>query len=750
MKPFFPLLICALGLHFFSLPQSGVIPTPEFYQKSDGQPYQFTVITADITSLPTETIEVLHFWNQTFKHLSERTPVSAPIALKVRFHHSENNHQENDHYEMSFDGKFVDVSYTSDASLLYAYSTLLQLIEDNGEESVLHPFTLKDRAKFPWRGLHLDVCRHFFTVDEVKRYIDIMAFYKYNTFHWHLTDDQGWRIEIKKYPLLTEIGGFRDSTLNDHYSTVPRTWNTQRYGGFYTQEQVKEVVKYAAARGVTIVPEIEMPGHSRAALAAYPEHSCTGLRQPVTGLWGVFDDIFCSGEETITFLQDILSEVLELFPSQYIHIGGDEAPKTRWKQCEKCQSNIRKYNLRDEHELQSWFIQQIDRFLTEKGRKLIGWDEILEGGLSPNAAVMSWRGEEGGIEAASQQHEVVMTPGSHCYFDHYQGEPSNEPIAFGGYTPLEKVYEFNPVPAAISEENRKYILGAQANLWTEYIPDFKQVEYMVYPRALAMIQNLWSTEKPSYHSFLSILKDKQLALLSARNINYSISFAKPTFSLEKNTTGITLTASPEKARFTHITHPERTIFHSEDSLQVNQLHFSRKKNGADRLHIEASDADFNSISSVDLIRHKGLGLDVDFITPPHKRYSTNKELTLVDGISGHRPWNGKQWLGFNEGMVEFIVTLDKQITYRSVTVSMLDASGSWIHLPLHIELYTSSNGKKWKKIAEQRVSGEQTKIRLKGKAKQLKFRITPLESIPDGFPGAGYKPFTFLDELIFE
>ncbi|EPB65754.1 glycosyl hydrolase family 20, catalytic domain protein [Ancylostoma ceylanicum] len=242
-----------------------------------------------------------------------------------------------------------------------------------------------------------------------------MAFYKYNTFHWHLTDDQGWRIEIKKYPLLTEIGGFRDSTLNDHYTTAPRTWNTEHYGGFYTQEQIREVVSYASARGVTVVPELEMPGHSRAALAAYPEFSCTGIQQP-----------------------DILTEVLELFPSEYIHIGGDEAPKTRWKECDKCQNILKKNNLKDEHELQSWFIRQIDTFLTGKGRKLIGWDEILEGGLSPNAAVMSWRGEEGGIEAARQQHEVVMTPVSHCYFDHYQGESSNEPLAFGGSTSLEK------------------------------------------------------------------------------------------------------------------------------------------------------------------------------------------------------------------------------------------------------------------------------------------------------------------------
>ena len=747
MKPIFFLIFCSIGMHHFLLAQSMVIPTPESYQKSEGSPYHFSVLAADVTHLPKETVDVLLSWNNTFRHLTEKQTESIPTALKIRFTRLDPAPEKKDYYDLNFDGKTVHIRYTSQASILYAYSTLLQLIEEQDELLVLHPFNLSDYARFKWRGLHLDVCRHFFTIDEVKRYIDIMAFYKYNTFHWHLTDDQGWRIEIKKYPLLTEIGGFRDSTLNDHYTTAPRTWNTEHYGGFYTQEQIREVVSYASARGVTVVPEIEMPGHSRAALAAYPEFSCTGIQQPVTGLWGVFDDIFCSKEETISFLQDVLTEVLELFPSEYIHIGGDEAPKTRWKECDKCQNILKKNNLKDEHELQSWFIRQIDTFLTGKGRKLIGWDEILEGGLSPNAAVMSWRGEEGGIEAARQQHEVVMTPVSHCYFDHYQGESSNEPLAFGGSTSLKKVYDFSPIPETIPEANRKYILGAQANLWTEYIPDFKQVEYMVYPRALAMIQNLWCTEKPDYEFFLSTLKDKQLALLSARNIQFSRAFAKPVFSVQKSKTGITLKTVQEKAYFKHVSYQSGTFFYGGE---MNHLHFNRADNNASIVHIEATEPDFNSVSSIDLIQHKGLGLDIEFITVPHVRYSNNKELTLTDGISGSRPWNGKQWLGFNTEKVEFIVIPDKKIRYESVTVSALNAPDSWIHLPLNIELYTSSTGKKWKNITRQKVEGEQTKLLIKGKPKQLKFVITSLEIIPEGYSGAGHTPFTFLDELIFE
>lgn len=734
------LLFCLLFGVYCSA-QNKIIPSPTNYVTLEKYTQKFNQIYIEKNNISADELNVMNSW---IKKIVNPNFVEAGIRqLTVNFERWEN--EDRDAYQINFDGNKLVIGFTTPTSKIYAFSSLLQLIENKESGFELQPFSLQDKANFSWRGLHLDVCRHFFTVEEVKRYIDIMAFYKYNTFHWHLTDDQGWRIEIKKYPLLTEVGGYRDSTLNDHYTTSPRTWNTERYGGFYTQEQIKEVVKYAQDRGVTIVPEIEMPGHARAALAAYPNLSCTGIKQGVTGLWGVFDDIFCSKDETITFLQDVLTEVLELFPSEYIHIGGDEAPKMRWKACEKCQSNIKKYNLKDEHELQSWFVQQMDAFLTKNGRKLIGWDEILEGGLSPNAAVMSWRGEEGGIEAANQKHEVVMTPGSHCYFDHYQGDSKNEPIAFGGYTPLEKVYAFSPIPEAILEENKKYILGAQANLWTEYIPNFKQVEYMVYPRALAMIQNLWSLNKPDYNDFLNILKTKQFEILKAFDINYSISFAKPKFSITRSELNGIIVETSDNAIITQVQYPNSPpSFPNEKSIG-----FAVGKTNTPLVTITASEPDFNSSSSLQILQHKGLGVDVEFITPPNKRYSTNKEFLLVDGILGSRPWAGNEWLGFNNGIVEFIVTNDES-TFKKVTVSALDATTSWIHLPEMIVVETSKDGKKWQSIAKQDVSGEKTVIEL-GKAKRfVKFTIIPLEKIPEGMAGAGYKPFTFLDELIFE
>lgn len=385
-------------------------------------------------------------------------------------------------------------------------------------------WSIQDQPRFEWRGMHLDVSRHFFSVDEVKKYIDYLALYKLNTFHWHLTEDQGWRIEIKKYPKLTEIGAWRNGTMVGKYDN--QEYDAIRYGGFYTQDQIREVVAYATERHITVVPEIEMPGHALAALTAYPELSCTGGPFEVAKGWGVFDDVFCAGnDEVFSFLQDVLDEVLELFPSQYIHIGGDECPKTRWKACEKCQKRIKEEGLKDEHELQSYFIQRIEKYLNAKGRKIIGWDEILEGGLAPNAAVMSWRGTEGGIAAAQEEHFAVMSPGSPCYFDHYQvKDTSTEPHAIGGYNPLSKVYAYEPVPDALSEEEAKYIMGAQANVWTEYMKTFDHVEYMSLPRMAALAEVVWTQPgKKDYPDFLRRLKI-QVKILDQMGTNYSKHF----------------------------------------------------------------------------------------------------------------------------------------------------------------------------------------------------------------------------------
>jgi len=396
-------------------------------------------------------------------------------------------------YLMSIDGSGVSIN-ANGPGFFYAGQSLFQLIVNDQDRFSLPHLEISDLPRFTWRGMHLDVSRHFRSVEFVKKYIDLMARFKMNSFHWHLTEDQGWRIEIKAYPKLTEIGAWRSETM------VAKNFNPYvgdgiPHGGFYTQDEIREVVAYAAERHINIVPEIEMPGHALAALAAYPELACTPGPFKVATTWGVFDDIFCPTENTFEFLENVLTEVLELFPSKYIHIGGDEVPKKRWEESEYAQELIRREGLADEHELQSWFIQRIERFLNSKERILIGWDEILEGGLAPNAIVMSWRGEAGGIEAASQGHDVVMSPGFALYFDHYQADPANEPLAIGGFSPLEHVYNYEPVPAELAPEFAHHVLGAQANMWSEYMKTDDHVEYMAFPRLLALAERVWSDKE---------------------------------------------------------------------------------------------------------------------------------------------------------------------------------------------------------------------------------------------------------------
>jgi hexosaminidase len=410
----------------------------------------------------------------------------------------------------------------TNAGIFYAFQTLKQMLQAEGGREI-RCGVINDSPRYAWRGMHLDVCRHFFGVDDVKKYIDLLALNKLNTFHWHLTDDQGWRIEIKKYPLLTQVGSMRKETLIGKPDDSAK-YDGKPYGGFYTQEEIKDIVAYAAERHVTIVPEIEMPGHALAALASYPQFSCRQQPLEVGTAWGVYDDVFCAGNDsTLQFLENILSEVCEMFPGKYIHVGGDECPKTRWKTCPKCQARIKNETLKDEHELQSYFIRRIETFLNSKGKQIIGWDEILEGGLAPNAAVMSWRGTKGGIEAAKQKHYVVMSPGSPCYFDHYQSkDKSKEPLAIGGYNPLDSVYYYEPTPKELSADERQYILGAQGNVWTEYITDFSHVEYMAVPRMMALSETLWS-QKKNYKDFLYRLK-KQTKLLDKMKVNYAKHF----------------------------------------------------------------------------------------------------------------------------------------------------------------------------------------------------------------------------------
>ncbi|MDD4515509.1 family 20 glycosylhydrolase [Massilibacteroides sp.] len=386
------------------------------------------------------------------------------------------------------------------AGLFYAVNTLQQLIPNTGTK--IPCLKIADEPRFAYRGLMLDVGRYFFTVDYLKSFIDQMAHYKLNVFHWHLTEDGGWRIEIKKYPELTKKGAWRSSS---QYTREGGLQDRVPHGGFYSQEDVKELVKYAAERHVEIIPEIEMPGHASAALSVYPELSCSGKPIALPLPWGIKNDIFCGGNDAVfSFLEDVLSEIIPLFPSEYIHIGGDEAPKKHWKECPKCQARIKAEGLKDEHELQSYFIQRIERFVNSKGKRIIGWDEILEGGLAPNATVMSWRGEEGGIAAANMHHDVIMTPNTYLYFDYYQSrDKQNEPINIGGFLPLDKVYSYEPYTPKITKEQQKFIKGVQGNIWMEYIHSGAMVEYMTYPRALALAEIGWSpADKKDYADFL--------------------------------------------------------------------------------------------------------------------------------------------------------------------------------------------------------------------------------------------------------
>jgi hexosaminidase len=415
-------------------------------------------------------------------------------------------------YEMTVNNKGVYIGGDNEEGVFYGVQTLIQLlpVDNKSQTSNLKlqiPYvSIQDHPRFEYRGMHLDCGRHFFPVSFVKKYIDYIALHKMNYFHWHLTEDQGWRIEIKKYPKLTEVGAWRNGTIIGHY---PGSGNDGiHYGGYYTQDEVKEVVAYAAKRYITVVPEIEMPGHSSAAIASYPFLSCfpnESTKHPpqcawsgdttgkqVQQTWGVFEDVFCAGKDsTFQFLEDVLDEVIQLFPSKYIHVGGDECPKENWKRCPLCQKRIQEQHLKDEHELQSYFIQRIEKYLNSKGKTLIGWDEILEGGLAPKAIVMSWRGEEGGIAAAKQKHEVIMTPLQPVYFNLSQRK-NDDSLTFGGYIPLENVYRYEPVPKELNEQDAKFVLGSQANLWSEYIDNPKLAEYMIFPRMSALSEVLWS------------------------------------------------------------------------------------------------------------------------------------------------------------------------------------------------------------------------------------------------------------------
>lgn len=506
-----------------------IIPQPAVLRKMPSAPFMLTEKTRIVTTRDTRSAgEALR------EAVRPATGLPLPLSTRngdgvISLSLDKNlEHLGPEGYTLDVNPKGVTIRAFKPAGAFYGVQTLRQLLPTEAfsktKENVawtIPSVAIQDKPRFAWRGLHLDVGRNFMPKEFVIKFLDSMALHKLNTFHWHLTEDQGWRIEIKKYPKLTEVGAWRKDTMLTY---SPATYTGKPHGGFYTQKEIKEVVAHAAKLHINVVPEIEMPGHSQAAIAAYPELGVTGDKLEVATKWGVIENILNADDSTIKFMQDVLKEVLDLFPSKFIHIGGDEAVKTQWEKSPKIQARIKQLGLKDEHELQSWFIKQMDTWLAARGRRLIGWDEILEGGLAPGATVMSWRGISGGIAAAKAGHDVVMAPNSHTYFDHYQSQDTKkEPHAIGGFLPLEKVYAFEPIPTELSAEQAKHVLGGQAQLWTEYIRTPNHVEYMAFPRAAALSEAVWSPkDKRDYADF-----SKRLPAYLQRLTHLQINYRKP-------------------------------------------------------------------------------------------------------------------------------------------------------------------------------------------------------------------------------
>ena len=668
-------------------------------------------------------------------------------------------------YKLNIQPFKIIISAKTDQGAFYAVQTLRQLLPpefENGsfsEEKIsIQCLTITDAPQFQYRGMHLDVARHKFSVDFIKQYIDAIAMLKMNTFHWHLTDDQGWRIEIKKYPKLQEIAAYRNETLIGHYSDQPHQFDGKRYGGFYTQEEVKDVVAYAQSQHVTVIPEIEMPGHAQAAISAYPNLGCTAEQVDVAQKWGVFDEIFCSKDETFEFLEDVLDEVIPLFPSEYIHIGGDEAPKTNWKSCAQCQNRIKTGGLKDEHELQNYFITRIEKYLNSKGKQIIGWDEILEGGLAPNATVMSWRGTKGAIEAAKQKHNVVMTPTSHCYFDYYQSTNPDEPIAIGGFLPLEKVYGFNPIPTELSAEESKYILGAQGNLWTEYIPTEDHVEYMVFPRILAMSEVVWSkNENKNYTNFVKRVENfnKRLDVLDINYANHLYEIEGELIS-EENKNYYKLSTTLE----------DKTIYYTLDGSPVNLFSHTYTKpipiTESTKIKAAVFDTEkrLGNVFSETINYHKAVGKKITINKTPHKSYSGSGPEGLINGISGSDSRYGdKEWLGFWGEDLEIVIDLGEAIDLNTIKTRFHNGQGQWIYAPndITVEFVLKDGTKVTDKITLNNdlnndvIHLDYTFPKPKNmeiKVKTIRFRITNYGTIPDGKQGAEQKAWTFIDEII--
>ena len=658
----------------------------------------------------------------------------------------------------------VTINANTRAGALYGVQTLHQLLSTNPSGKIPY-LSITDYPRFAYRGMHLDVARHFHPVDFIYEMLDHMALHKINTFHWHLIDDQGWRLEIKKYPKLTEIGAWRADISDRHWNDRPleaAKGKPATYGGYYTQDEVKAVVAYAAERNITIMPEIEMPAHVMSALAAYPELSCTGtnLGVPPGGVWPI-THIYCAGnDDTFTFIEEVLTEVMELFPSEFIHVGGDEAFKSEWEKCPKCQQRIKDEGLKDENELQSYFIKRVENFLNEHDRTIVGWDEILEGGLARNAVVMSWRGEEGGIEAVRMGNRSIMTPVSHCYFDYYQGNPALEPLAFGGLTTLKKVYGYEPIPAELYPNEGKLILGAQANLWSEYLPTQQQVEYMAFPRLAALAEVLWSPkESRSWTSFSHRMKH-QYNRYKKLGINYSLSAFQVNANHKLDTINRTLTIELS----TDIVDP--LIRYTLDGTDPNQLSEVYKKpitiNRSATLK-SAVYADGEMVGKVHTNHynlHKAFAKSVEQKYPNSPRYNGSGRHSLVNGIMGSNSFSDGNWQGFLGNDMVATIDLGEPQSVERITVDALQDIAAWIFLPTKAVFEVSKDGKHFERVQEIENNilpyqgGKITKI-FEAKAalediQKIRVTLKNLGQCPKGHSGEGKPAFLFVSEIVVE
>ena len=609
---------------------------------------------------------------------------------------------EKDSYKIIVNENNINIISSEASSLFYAIQTLRKSLpfDAKGENIAMPASEIYDYPRFGHRGMMLDVSRHIFPLDSIKEYIDLMALHNMNKFHLHLTDDQGWRIEIKKYPKLTEVGAWRSGTKIGK----SETFDTIRYGGFYTQEELRDLVKYAADRHITIIPEIDLPGHQLAALATYPELGCTGGPYEVWKQWGVADDVICAGnEDAMRFLEDVLTEVMDIFPSEYIHIGGDECPKVRWEQCPKCQAKIKELGFKDddhfkaENYLQSYVMTRMEKFVEDHGRKVIGWDEILEGGLGPNVTVMSWRSIDGGKEGAKQHHDVIMTPCSHLYFDYYQTDNTDdEPLAIGGYIPVERVYEFEPIPSDLTEDEAKHILGAQGNLWVEYIKDMNTVFYRILPRMDALTEVQWvSPEQKDYDSFRKRAY-KMVEFYDLKGWNY----AKHIFDINVE---IVPNVEAKCIDVTMSKFGEGDILYTLDGSDplTNGTKYTEALKLTENANLRAIVKRAKSIGKefkTDIELSKSSMKPITLKNEPHENYRFDGANTLIDGLSGGKNYKTGRWIAFFGENLDAKIDMIEEQEISNLSFQCNLTKGDWIFNAKSVTILGSNDGNNYEEI----------------------------------------------------